>query len=80
MIIRTYPHYVYSYPYSDRPSLPVHAIPRTAPPLPPGVQLICCDCRTTHDKGCHGGDPLVAYEYIVAQGTGWPVCVCWPVC
>jgi len=30
-------------------------------------QLICCDC-TTDDVGCNGGDPHLAYEYIVKAG------------
>ena len=30
-------------------------------------QLICCDCGNV-DAGCHGGDPHVAYEYILNAG------------
>jgi C1A family cysteine protease len=30
-------------------------------------QLICCDC-TTDDVGCNGGDPNLAYKYIVKAG------------
>jgi len=30
-------------------------------------QLICCDC-TTDDVGCNGGDPHLAYNYIMKAG------------
>jgi C1A family cysteine protease len=30
-------------------------------------QLICCDCGNV-DAGCHGGDPHVAYNYIINAG------------